>query len=708
MTTNFSHILSPGQIGSMTVKNRMIVTAMGVNFADEGGFVGERLMAYHEKQAEGGVGLIVLGVTGVGWPSGGNLPRQIAISDDKFIPGLKALADRVHKHGAKVAAQLHHGGLVSVQDTAEGRPLWIPSYPTMKQGNFTESFLEEELARNPAFGAGAPAPQLHIVSHDDIKQVVEWFAAGAERAKKAGLDGVEIHAGHGYIISEFISPLTNNRDDEYGGSLENRTRILREIIAAIRDRVGNDFPLWVKLDSGEFGLEEGISLTDAKATARIVEQAGADAITVTSYHDTSKGWLHSESNIPHPPERMIPNAIAMKSAVSIPVIASGRVEPKSADKHIGQGHFDFLGMGRKLLADPGLPNKLLAGKPEQIRPCIYCYCCVSQIYTLDSTKCAVNPETGREFDRKLIASDHSKHIAVVGGGPGGLEAARRLILRGHRVTLIEKSARLGGTLQFASIAYEPNEQLLNWLRLQIKQSPVEVLLNTTATSDMLKRLDVDEVVVASGAIRNMPDIPGNDQDFVFSGDEMRALVLAEDHPELARKTSSFTRLMTKAGALTGISKNPSLVRLASKFWLPLGKRITIIGAELVGLELAEFLAERNHQVTVVDSAKKPGKGLFVVRRARLLDELNDLGVNLLNLATDISIGDHNVSYTNYRGQQRCLDTDTVIVAQGATGDTSVAEQFQRDGLTVHTIGDCNGVSYIEGAIESAAELALTI
>lgn len=708
MKTDFSHLLSPGQIGSMATKNRMIVTAMGVNFADEDGYVGERLMAYHERQAEGGAGLIVLGVTGVAWPSGGNLPRQIAISDDKFIPGLKELADRVHKHGAKVAAQLHHGGLVAAQDSAEGRPLWIPSYPAMKQGNFTNSFLEEELAANPAFSASAPAPQLHIVSKEDIQQVVEWFAAGAERAKKAGLDGVEIHAGHGYIISEFISPLTNNRDDEYGGSLENRTRLLREIIAAIRQRVSSDFPLWVKLDSGEFGLEEGISLTDAKATASIVEEAGADAITVTSYHDVSKGWLHSESNIPHSPERMIPNATAMKSAVNIPVIASGRVEPESADKHIAQGHFDFLGMGRKLLADPSLPNKLLAGKPEQIRPCIYCYCCVSQIYTLGSTKCAVNPETGREFDRQLIASDRSKHIAVVGGGPGGMEAARRLTLRGHQVTLIEKGDRLGGTLQFASIAYAPNEGLLDWLRLQIKQSSVRVLLNTTATSNILKRLQVDEVVVASGAIRNMPDIPGSDQNFVFSGDEMRALVLAEPNLGLQRKTTSLTRFITKLGALTGASKNPSLVRLASRFWLPLGKRITIIGAELVGLELAEFLAERKHQVTIVDSAKKPGRGLFVVRRARILDELHEMGVALLNLASDIAIEDHKVSYTNYRGQQRTLDTDTVIVAQGATGDNSQAEQFQRDGLTVHTVGDCNGVGYIEGAMESAAELALTI
>lgn len=189
---------------------------------------------------------------------------------------------------------------------------------------------------------------------------------------------------------------------------------------------------------------------------------------------------------------------------------------------------------------------------------------------------------------------------------------------------------------------------------------------------------------------------------------MRALILAEDNPTLKRKITHFTRFITKVAALTGASKNPSLVRLASRFWLPLGKRITIIGAELVGMELAEFLAERNHQVTIIDSAKKPGKGLFVVRRARMLDELHELGVTLINGAVDITINDHQVSYTNYRRQQRNFDTDTVIIAQGAAGDNSLAEEFQRDGHTVHTVGDCNGVGYIEGAIESAAELALAI
>jgi NADPH-dependent 2,4-dienoyl-CoA reductase/sulfur reductase-like enzyme len=542
----------------------------------------------------------------------------------------------------------------------------------------------------------------------DIDTLVEQFAAAADRARRAGIDGIEVHGGHGYLISEFLSPALNQREDNYGGSLENRARLLLEIIAAIRQRVGADYPLWVKLDSGEFGKREGITLADARQVAVLVEAAGADAITVSAYHDTSRGALHSESNIPHTPERLVANATAIKNSVSIPVITSGRIEPAAADKHIGKGHFDFLGMGRKMLADPDLPNKVSAGTPEQIRPCVYCYCCVSKIYVREAVKCAVNPETAHEQERELIAIENSRHIAVIGGGPAGMEVARRLSIRGFRVTLLEKSGRLGGTLQFAGLAYPPNEQLMNWLRLQIKQSTVKVLLNTTASPEQLARLAVDEVVVATGAARDMPDIPGADRDFVFSGEEMRALVLAEKNPELVRKTSAFTRLMTVAGAATGITAYPEVVRQVSRLWLPLGKKITIIGAELVGLELAEFLAERGREVTVIDNTAKAGKGLYLVRRMRLLEELNHLNVTLIANANDIAIGEQLISYSNYRGQRRQFDTDHVIVAQGASGDTRLAEQLRANNFKTHTIGDCTGVTYIEGAIESAAILATQI
>lgn len=706
MASSYRHLLAPGRIGSMTLRNRTVVTAMGVNLADEDGICGERIRAFHEEHARGGAGLIIMGVAGVAWPEGGNLPRQVAISDDRFIPGLRALTEAVHAHGSKVAIQLHHGGLVATEDRAEGRPMWVPSYPVVKQGDMEQGFLEHEL--KAMFDPDLPEPRLHVMTLDDIRTLVGKFAAAAERAQRAGFDGVEIHGGHGYIISEFLSPLTNQRDDDYGGSLENRARLLLEIIRAVRDTVGRDFPVWCKLDSAEFGQPEGISLADARRTAQLAQEAGVDAITVSAYHDTSRGALHSESNIPHVPERLVANATAIKAAVDIPVITSGRIEPDAADRHIAAGHFDFLGMGRKMLADPHLPRKLSENRPGDVRPCVYCYCCVSQIYVRKSVKCAVNPETAFERERALIPVQTVRHIAVVGGGPAGMEAARRLSLRGHQVTLLEQSDRLGGTLQFASIAYPPNERLLHWLRRQIAQSAVDVRLNTSATPALLKQLQVDEVIVATGAERTMPELPGGEQDFVFSGDEMRRLVLGEESPALERKTGWGTRLAMRAGARTGVTARPALVRQASRAWLPLGRRVVIIGGELVGLELAEFLAQRGREVTVLEEASRAGAGLYLVRRMRLLEELRDLGVTLLTKTRGVAIGDHLVSYTNYRGQVRSLDADHVIVAKGAQGNTTVAEQLQGEGFTVHTIGDCTGVGYIEGAMESAGELAVAI
>ena len=271
--------------------------------------------------------------------------------------------------------------------------------------------------------------------------------------------------------------------------------------------------------------------------------------------------------------------------------------------------------------------------------------------------------------------------------------------------LLEASDRLGGTLQFASIAYKPNQRLLDWLRLQLRNSSVRLHLNTTATPERLQALGVEEVVVATGARRDMPDIPGSQQDFVFSGDDMRAMVMGENAPALRRKTTALTRALVTAGVKTRVTRSASLLRQASRVWLPLGERVVIIGAELVGLELAEFLAERKRRVTVIDTTPDVGRGLYVVRRMRLLAELKSLDVSLVREAREIAIEDRKVAYTNPRGQRRAIDADHVIVAQGARGDDSLAIQLRAAGLDVHTVGDCEGVGYIEGAMESAAELA---
>jgi len=694
----YQSLLSPGRIGAMELRNRIVVMAMGVNFSEEGGFSGDRVVAYHEEQARGGAGLIISGACGVMYPIGQVQPWQIGISDDSFIPGLKRVADAVHRHGAKYAVQLHQGGLVAGDDTKAGRPQWCPSIPEPLKGDFIDGFLIDELR---AFGS-AGMPTYKVLTKEDIQLVVEHYAAGARRAKEAGCDAVEIHGGHGYLLSSFLSPKTNKRSDEYGGSTENRSRFLVEVVRAVRAVVGPDFAVIVKMDSREVGKEGGITLEHARVTAKLVEQAGADAITVTSYHNTAVGKLHSASNIPHEPNTNLPAGAEIKKIVGIPVICSGRVEPEDGDAEIRAGRLDFLGMGRKLLADPHLPNKLAAGTPEQVRPCIYCYTCVSKIYTLESTCCAVNSECGIEFVR-LNAPGPSvrKRVVVVGGGPGGMESARRLARDGHEVILLEKSDRLGGTLRFASLAYAPNERLLDWLRLQIEQSSVELRLDTVATPELLKSLKPDAVIVATGALRDMPPIPGGDLPHVFSGDDMRKMMLGERSEALQQKTSLLTRLATRAGAATGLTANLDFVRKATHAWMPLGKHVVIVGGELVGLELAEFLAERGRKVTVVDEVPRLGKGLTLVRRLRLLAELKEHGLGLYAGAKDIRIETGRVCFTDAEGAARSIDADHVVVAKGATGDSSQAEAFRAAGLAVHEVGDGTGVGYIEGAMRGA-------
>lgn len=703
ISNSYPHLLSPGKINGMELKNRIMVSAMGVSLSEEDGHVGERLIAYHEEQAKGGVGLIISGVAGVAWPVGAVAWQQTAISDDKFLPGLTRLCERVHAAGAKIAAQLHHGGLVAGYSTRWGHPLWAPAMPQRSAGDFMDYFLPEEMA---GF-SGMTAPEIKILDGDDIAEVVRQFGDGARRAKQAGFDAIEIHAGHGYLLSSFISPKTNTRTDAYGGSVENRMRLPLEVLAAVRAAVGPNFPVWIKLDAQEIGKKDGITIEHARAAALLVEAAGADAITVTAYHDTMNAKLHSESNIPHIEDSNLPASLDIKQAVKIPVIALGRVEVPTADKVIGKGEADFIAMGRKLLADPDLPNKLMNGQADSVRPCIYCYTCVSAIYTGSHTRCAVNPELSWEYDRQP-ATAAKQHVVVIGGGPGGMEAARRLDALGHRVTLIEKAERLGGTLRFAALAYEPNERLLNWLIRTIEESAVDVRLATQATPDLLATLAPDHVIVASGAVRGMPDIPGNDLDHVYSGEDMRQMMFGETSDALKRKTGLFTRLATKVGAATGATANLDLVRKATHAWMPLGQNIVIIGGELVGVELAEFLHDRGRTVTVVDDTPRFGKGLTLVRRMRLLAELKEHGVALETGASQIAISRDAVSFVDAAGNAKAVPADHVIVAKGAAGDTSLAERLRAAGYRVESIGDCNGVSYIEGAIRGAAEAVVRL
>ncbi|MBY0508630.1 MAG: FAD-dependent oxidoreductase [Rhodospirillaceae bacterium] len=706
----FSHLLAPGKIGKLELRNRIFLSPMGSNLADEDGITGERIRAYYTARAKGGAALITMGSVSIGYPEGTSNIRQESIAEERHIPGVKALADAVHAHGAKLALQLVHAGLVAMNDMLAGRAVWCPSVPktTKESGDMAQGFLPEEAEIFFAPFKKMGPPKYKVMDAQDIEQLVQMFAGAAERAKRAGADAVEIHAGHGYIISTFLSPAYNQRTDAYGGSIENRTRLLCDVIKGVRAAVGPDFPIWARLDAREHLMDDGITLEDAKTAAYLAQEAGLDAIHVSAHGHTGKGATFTTGQSTHTPGGFVENAAAIKGKLRIPVITVGRLEPEMADRCIGAGKFDFVAMARKLLADPELPNKLKEGRADDVRPCIYCYTCISQIFFSKHVICAVNPATGFEHEGQTAPAAVKKHVVVVGGGPAGMEAARRLALRGHKVTLLEQSDRLGGTAQFASIAYAANERIVNWLKGQLAKSSVDIRYNTTATAEALKAMAADEVIVATGATRSMPDIPGATRANVFSGDDMRRLVLGQDMDRLAGKTSLLTRLAMKVGDLTGLTKSPGFIRLASRVWMPLGKRVVIIGGELVGLELAEFLAERGREVTVIDEAAKFGTGLQVVRRWRVLADLHELGVTLVPEAREIAIGDKFVSYVNPNSQTRSLMADHVIVAQGAQGEVSLAESLKNAGFVVHVAGDCTGVGYINKAIADAARIAAQI
>ncbi len=700
----FRHLLSPGRINQLELRNRIFFSPMGSNLAEEDGTVGDRLRTYYVERAKGGAGLITMGSVSVGFPEGASNWRQEAISDDRFIPGIRALADEVHGHGAKLAAQLQHGGLLAMTDMFDGRPLACPSVPPKSKdsGDFVDVMLEEEQAKFFEPYAKMGELKYNPLNEADMARISEMFASAADRAKRAGIDAVEIHGGHGYVFSSFLSPAYNLRTDDYGGSLENRARFLLDTIRAVRAAVGPDYPVWMRFDSIEFGMDQGISLQDAIHVAKLAEEAGLDAIHVSAHGDGNYGRTYSTGHATDIRSGFVPNATAIKQAVSIPVICPGRIEPEDADKYIAQGKLDFVTMGRKLLADPHLPRKLTAGQPAQVRPCVYCYTCISSIFNSSHIMCAVNPLTGFETERQPLPATQSKTMLVVGGGPGGMESARILAAKGHKVILCEATSRLGGTAQFASVAYKPNQGIIDWLKRQVREGSIEVRLNTRVTPELARELKVDEIVVATGAKRVMPPIPGGDRDFVFSGDDMRSLVLGRDLDSIADKTNLATRLAMKAGSVTGLTGKLELLRQGSKVWMPLGHKVVIIGGELVGLELAEFLAHRGREVVVLEESSRVGKGIPLVRRFRAVDDCRELGVAMITGCSDFRIGDNIVTYIGGTGQERTIAADTVIVATGATGDTILAERLAKAGFMVHTVGDCTGVGYIEGAMRDAA------
>lgn len=670
----YPKLLSEGRIGSMTLRNRIFMCPMGDNQATAGGYVTDQQIDYFEARARGGAALLLVGSVGVTAPDGLSSPRQSAIGDVSFAGGWARLADRVHRHGARVALQLVHNGKNAVEDIIAARPLLVPSLPEKPleadplMGMLTPSEAEE--MGTPAQVKGAKVV-FHVMSHDDIARMVEAYAEAVERARDAGIDACELHAGHGYLIDNFLSPTTNHRTDEYGGSVENRARFLVEILTAIRARVGRDYPVWCRINGGEV-LIEGETLEDGCRVAELAEAAGADAVHVSLYANPSKGIGFTEAHSTHIPGRFLELGAVVKKRVGIPVITVGRLSPDQAEQALVEGKADFVAMGRKLLADPDLPNKLISGVPETIRPCMYHYRCISQIFVRSNIRCAVNSMTGFESTRKLEPAATAKSILVVGGGPAGMEAARLGALRGHRVVLMEAGSRLGGRFALAAATAEPNAELLSWFEGEMARGKIDIRLEKRVDEDEVVAGAYDEVVVATGASWARPDISGADRGRVETVDDLGAWLES------------------------GASDSES------------GSAFVLIGGDRAGIALAGVARSRGAQVEVLEASEVFAASNGLVGRWRYVHDAKESGIALRAGAHVRGIEEGGVRWLDREGVEHFSPASRVIISGGAVPDMRFAEALVARGVEAHAIGDCRAVGLVEGAMETAAELMLSL
>ena len=701
-------LASPASIGNLKLRNRMIMAAMGSNFASEDGHTTEQLTAYYEKRAQGGIGLIILETSAITWPAGASMPNMIGFSKDEFIPSLKSLTQRIHQHGSKIAAQLNHSGKIAQEDVIAGRPIPVPSIPKSEPSDMFGLLTQDEIMNFiKAGGPDGKGPRYHELSADEIQQEVQHFVDAAKRAKAANFDAIEIHAGHGYLISSFLSPAVNKRTDEYGGTPEKRAKLLVDIISQIKIQL-KDFPVLVRLDANEYRIENGITPDDFLITASMAQDAGADAIDVSAYGNTSKGIAFTEAPLVHEPGGFLNFVKMAKKELTIPIIAVGRIELDVAEKGLRNNEFDFLAMGRKILADPDLPNKIILGREQLIRPCIYCYVCVSQIFINKPMMCAVNSQLGNEHRNENIihSTADQKRILVIGAGPSGMESARLLAMQGHHVEIWEKDKDIGGTVRVAALAYEPNGRLINYLKNSLDELNVRIKLRTLATSKSIQAFNPDHVIVAVGANRNAPSIRGKNNRNVFDGEELRGLLFGSD-AQAIKKLSLIQQLILKVGRATQLLRNISALRFLSKIWMPIAKNIVVIGGDLVGLELAEFLVERGRTVKVLEPSGSLGPNLSIVRRSRVVHMLKEHKVDLLTNVTIKEIDGQEVIF-DHEESQKSLQADQVIIALGADTNSELSDELTNLNMPLTSIGDCTSVGYIHGAIADARKAVIDL
>jgi 2,4-dienoyl-CoA reductase-like NADH-dependent reductase (Old Yellow Enzyme family)/thioredoxin reductase len=635
-------LLEPITIRKTDIPNRVVLPPMGTSLSNSDGTVSDALISYMKRQASSGAGLLISEITAV-HPTGSVSPRQIGAWDDQFIPGLKRLADTMHLYGGKAAMQLHHAGRESFYLLRKGRAIGPSALPSLIYGK--------------------PPKEMSL---EDIQMIVEAFGSAAARAQTAGFDAVEIHAAHGYLLTQFLSAISNQRQDQYGGSFANRARFLVEIVRSVRKSVGEDFPVLLRVSAEEY-IKNGYTVDDMVTILPEFVAAGVDVI------HASVGTHGSPAGITSAPAQFesgfnVWRAEKIKQAAEVKVIAVGRfTDPRRAEEVIASGKADMVAFGRQQLCDPDYLNKAREGRYSDIRVCIACNqgCIEREIFEAKSIRCAINPETGQELIYPKAPSKTPCNVWIIGSGPAGLIAAYEAKRLGHEVTLYEKESQAGGNILYACKAPHKSVYLdwIQWLIRQVQQAGVTIETGVTVTEKMLAEANPQAVILAIGGEKIVPPIAGVELSHVCD-----------------------------AWQILGETVEP-------------GKRALVVGGGLIGMEAACFLAERKSEVTLIEQLASSPVAKITAHGYTLHRFLKENNASLRFGCTLKSIESDTVTIVSNDQEERLVGFDQVVLAVGMKPRDGLKKYLESSGIRHFVVGDALAVRRIMEATEEGAKAA---
>jgi 2,4-dienoyl-CoA reductase-like NADH-dependent reductase (Old Yellow Enzyme family)/thioredoxin reductase len=631
-------LFSPFAIKDIQLKNRIVMPALASFLIENDGSISDATVEHYRRRAGGGPAMIIMEAHAVS-PEGVVSAHQARIYDDRFIEGLSKIAGVMKSEGAVPAIQIHHGGRQTSIKVIKRKPL----------------------APSPI-----PCPvirgDVEPLTIDGIHEIVQKFGDAAERAKKAGFELIEIHGAHGYLINQFLSKVSNIREDEYGGDTVGRSRFAIEIVEEIRRRIGPEFPLSFKISAQEF-VPDGLTVTESIEILKLLVKAGVDIVQVSAGNDITPEWICQPMFMEK--ACLAESAAQVKKALNIPVMTVGRInDPMVANEVLLKEQADLVCIGRGLLADPDMPNKAREGRLDEIRICIACNTCMESIFRKGRIECLVNPMLGREKEMAFVPTQKPKKIMVVGGGPGGLNVAWVAAKRGHEVHVFEKRDSLGGQLLPGSIPGHKKEllSLIRFQKKQIEKFGVRCHLSNEVKTEDVQAFNPDAVVLATGSLPAIPPVDGIDSNIALTYEDV-------------------------------LSANP-----------PPFKKAVIIGGGATGLEMALHLAEYGCRVSVVEMLPKIGSGLESMTKKILLGRLKEYNVKVMTETKLIRVESAGAVVARSDGTELSVEAERVIFATGTRPCNHLYEKVKSLGYETHQIGDCLEARSAKAAIYESAVL----